>query len=164
MDFLLKVLAAFLIFMMAWMFQEESQLWDLTRTEMKKANNFATHDAAQQIDKEHLADGRLIIDPNLAMQAFITSLRENLGLDENLEPIAGSPLHNPVIIRHFEILDQSNTVFPYLYENQTYHIAKWLRGPAVIAVIESDYVRILDLFSGQDPIRVPAISEYAMYR
>src|SRR5690606_2597260 len=129
----------FLLFLFSWFIQEEHQLWDLTRNELKKANNFSTHDAAQQIDKLELSNGNLFIDPVRARAEFEVTLRANLGLDASLQPIAGSPMRSGVKIIHFDIVDHRSVAFPYLYENNTYKLAKWLRVPAVIAVIETDY-------------------------
>lgn len=162
MDFLFKLVIVFLLFLFSWFAQEEHQLWDLTRNELKKANNFSAHDAAQQIDMYELANGFLVIDQIKARAEFENTLRLNLGLDENFKPKPGSPIKNEVRIIHFEVVDHRSVTFPYLYVNDTYKISKYLRGPAVIAVIETDYYHLVDFLPLQKPIQVPSISEYVM--
>lgn len=162
MDYIVKVLFVFMIFLFAWFMQEENQYWDLTRTELKKANNFATHDAAQQINQVALGDGRLIIDRTKARMEFEKTLKENLGLNDDLSPSSGSPIQGEVRIIYFEVVDDSNSTFPFLYENNTYKIAKQLRGPAVIAVIETDYFQLVNLIPYPGDMVVPAIQEYVL--
>lgn len=159
MDYTLKVSIVLLIFLYAWIYQEQNQTWDLTRNVLKDANNFATHDAALQIDDQEKSRGRLILDPIQAREIYEETLRQNLNLDAALAPRPGSLLRSPVRIVHFEILDQRNTVFPLFYTNTEYHIAQWIYGPAVVAVLETDYPQLIRKYP-KPPMRIPAIGEY----
>ncbi|WP_051318261.1 hypothetical protein [Cohnella thermotolerans] len=161
MDTVIKVLFGVLVFVYTWLMQEQNQAWDLVRTQLKNANNMATHDAVQLTHTDDLNEGMLVIDFDDALEQFKGTLRANLGLDENLSPLPGSPLTAPVRIVHFEVLDERTHTFPYLYENETYRIAKYLRGPAVVAVIETAHPKLVRGMD-QEPVRVPAIQEYVM--
>lgn len=161
MDTVVKVLFGMLLFLYCWLYQEQNQAWDLVRVQLKNANNMATHDAVQMTRPDELNEGMLVIENADALEQFKKTIRANLGLDENLSPLPGSPLTAPVRIVHFEVLDERTHSFPYLYENETFHIAKYLRGPAIVAVIETEHPKLV-LGKDPGPIRVPAIHEYVM--
>lgn len=163
MDFIVKMAAVLLAFVFMWLYQEQNQEWDITRNLLKDANNFAVHDAVQQIDDIEKSQGRIIIDPDRAKKVLRETLQYNLGLDEQLRPKAGSRLRTPVEIVDIIILDESNTsTFPFLYENNTYYITKWVQGPSVVSVIKTAHPKFINLVD-QDPIQVPAIQEYQFY-
>jgi hypothetical protein len=145
---------------MTWLYQEQNQQWDLLRNLLKDADNFATHDAAQEIDDLEKSKGRLIIDPVAAANTFKETLRLNLGLDEALQPLPGSRLSSGVKIVDFKILDESTITFPYLYDDTVHKVSKWLYGPAVVAIIQTDHPALLQRPFAQQPIEVPAIYEY----
>jgi len=159
-DFTIKLSFIVLIFLFAWLYQEQNQEWDLQRNLLKDANNFAAHDAALQIDDDEKSRGRLIIDDTLARAVFEDSLQRNLGLDGSFNPRPGSPVLSEVRILHFEVFDESNATFPFFYQNPTYRIAQWIYGPSVISVIETDHPRFVYRVFQHLPIRVPAIQEY----
>lgn len=154
----IKALFAILIFSYTWLFQEQNQEWDRQRQLIKSANNFATHDAVQLAERDAVNNGIVIVRED-AYEMFLETLRLNLGLDLNLIPIPSSPLQSPVRVVHFEVIDETSVTFPYLYRNSTYMIAKYLYGPAVIAVIETDHPALMRNLMVQQPIRVAAIHE-----
>ncbi|WP_054943698.1 hypothetical protein [Paenibacillus ihuae] len=160
MDFLIKLVFVLLIFTSTMFFQVQNQEWDITRSLLKDANNMAVHDASQELDMIALGQGNIIIDPNWALETFKDTLEGNLGLDANLTPLAGSRLNASVKIVDFRILDDSNTVFPILYEDAQYGITKYLSGPAVVAVIETKHPVLIARSRVPQAIRVPAIYEY----
>lgn len=163
MDFVVKMTGILLLFVFMWLYQEQNQEWDITRNLIKDANNFAVHDAVQQIDDIEKSQGRIIIDPDRAKEVLKETLQLNLGLDDQLRPKTGSPLRSPVEIVDMIILDESNTsTFPFLYENQTYHITKWVQGPFVISVIKTPHPKFINWID-QSPIQVPSIQEYQFY-
>lgn len=161
MDYLIKLAFAVLLFTMAWMVQEQNQEWEVERNLLKSANNFASHDAVQLVHRDSVGEGRLLLDEEAAYNAFLASLRANLGLDATLHPLPGSRLQHDVRVIWFQVIDERTVKFPYFYQNNTYHIAKYLRGPAVIAIIEIPHPILLRRLFEQPPIRVPAIEEYA---
>jgi hypothetical protein len=161
MDYIIKLAFVLLIFIYSWFFQIQNQEWDMLRSMLKDANNIAVHDAAQELDKAELTRGRLIIDPTDAYNTFQYTLQENLGLDNVLSPQVGSRFKSPVKIVKFDIVDDSDGVtFPLLYEDSEYGITKYIKGPSVIAVIETGHPVLISRGKIQEPIRVPAIQEY----
>ena len=162
MDYIIKLAFVLLIFIYTWFFQAQNQEWDIERALLKDANNMAVHDAAQEINDVERSQGRLIIDPTIAFETFQDTLQLNLGLDEGLSPKAGSRLHHKVDIVKFVIIDESivGLSFPFLYEDAQYGITKYIQGPSVIAVIETEHPVLIARSKTQEPIRVPAIQEY----
>lgn len=160
MSWTVKMAYVFIAIIFCWLYQEQNQEWDILRNHLKKANNFAVHDAAQYLDNSELLEGRLVIDPVAARAAFEETLKLNLGLDDSFIPKPGSRLRDSVRILNFTILDETNTTFPYLYDNPAHRLAKWLQGPAVVAVIETDHPDFVAYDFAHSPIRVPAIYEY----
>ncbi|MVP02124.1 hypothetical protein [Paenibacillus lutrae] len=160
MDFIIKVAFALIIFIMTWLFQEQNQQWDLQRNFMKGAVNSAVHDAALEIDDIEKSKGRLIIQDAIAWSTFTKSLQDNLGLDASLNPRAGSHMRHPVKIIYYEKIDEDDVSFPYLYDNPTYKISKYLSGPAIVAVIETPHPVMINRPVVPEPMRIPAIYEY----
>lgn len=133
----------------------------MLRSMLKDANNIAVHDAAQELNENSLTYGRLIIDPVVAFDTFEQALQENLGLDIDLSPQVGSRLKNQVKIVKFDIVDESDGVtFPMLYEDSEFGITKYITGPSVIAVIETEHPVLIARSKSQKSIRVPAVQEY----
>lgn len=163
MDYVIKLAFVLLIFVYSWFFQIQNQEWDMLRSMLKDANNIAVHDASQELNESARAQGRLIIDPAEAYATFLESLQRNLGLDDGLSPMAGSRLQTRVKIVKFDIVDDSTGVtFPLLYEDSTYGITKYIQGPSVIAVIETQHPVLISRAKVQEAIIVPAVQEYKM--
>ncbi|MRN51810.1 hypothetical protein [Paenibacillus monticola] len=161
MDYIIKLAFVLLIFVYSWFFQIQNQEWDTLRSMLKDANNIAVHDAAQELNEVARAQGRLIIDPELAYATFQRSLQNNLGLDDNLSPKAGSRFRTQLKIIKFAIVDESSGVtFPLLYEDSNYGITKYIQGPSVIAVIQTEHPVLISRAKTQEAIMVPAIQEY----
>lgn len=154
----IKALFAMLVISYTWLFQEQNQEWDRIRQLLKSANNFATHDAVQLARKDTVNDGMVIVMEE-AHDQFLETLQLNLGLDGNMQPKSGSPLQNEVRLVYFEVVDETTSNFPFLYEKPEYRIAKFLNGPAVIAVIETDHPALMRNLMVQQPVRVAAIHE-----
>ena len=161
MDTVFKILFALFLILEAWFYQEENQDWDRQRQLLKDADNLATHAAAQLVYPDTLNEGQLLIDEDAAKAKFLQTLQQNLGLNEQLLPKTGSPLYSEVKLVYFQVIDERTVTFPYLYENETYHLAKYLRGPAVVAVVETEHPKWIQRLTEKEPIRVPAIQEYA---
>ncbi len=162
MDFSLKTVFFFVFFIFTWLYQEQNNQWELTLTNLKNSNNLAVHDAILFPDPHALSEGKLIIDKNEALDRFKETLQLNLGLNETMDPKPGSPMRAPVEIVEFIIFDDTNSTFPFLYENPTYHVSKYLHGPAAFAVIKTDYPKIINRFGTGSDILVPAIEEFKL--
>lgn len=161
MDYIIKLAFVLLIFIYSWFFQIQNQEWDTLRSMLKDANNMAVHDASQELNEAARAQGRLIIDPVAAYATFRQSLENNLGLDDGLFPLAGSRLQTQVRIVKFVIVDDSTgNTFPFLYEDRAYGITKYIQGPSVIAVIQTDHPQLISRAKVQEAISVPAVQEY----
>ncbi|WP_150265734.1 hypothetical protein [Paenibacillus tepidiphilus] len=163
MDYIIKLAFVLVVFLYSWLFQIQNQEWDMLRSMLKDAGNIAVHDASQELNGNALSQGRLLIDYTEAYATFHKSLRLNMGLDESLTPLPGSRFHEQVRIIKFEVVDESTGVsFPFLYEDPAYGITKYLQGPAVIAVIETEHPVVIARTKTQGPIRVPAVQEYKL--
>lgn len=90
----------------------------------------------------------------------LMTMQLNLGLDSALIRVPDSPLQQPVTLVYFEVIDGTMATFPLLYENPAYGITKYLRGPAVVAVIETPHPALIQGGVRQGAIRVPAVHEY----
>ncbi|WP_339222827.1 hypothetical protein [Paenibacillus sp. FSL H8-0332] len=165
MDYIIKLAFVLLIFIYSWFFQIQNQEWDQVRSMLKDANNMAVHDASQELNEAARAQGRLVIDPAEAYATFRHTLQSNLGLDDGLSPLAGSRLQAQVKIVKFTIVDESTgDTFPLLYEDSTYGITKYIQGPSVIAVIQTQHPVLISRSKVQEAITVPAVQEYRMNR
>jgi hypothetical protein len=160
MDLTIKLALIAILFMFGWLYQEQNQEWDVQRNLLKQANNFAAHDAALQVDEDQKSAGRLVIDPAQARAVYEETLRRNLALDESLSPKLASPLLSDVRIVYFEIVDETNSTFPMLYEKPEFGLAQWVYGPSVVSVIETDHPQLVRRIFQQEPIRVPTIQEH----
>lgn len=160
MSFSIKAAACIIAFLFFWLSMEQNFQWDLKHQLLKQSNNLAVHDAILLPLKEPLSEGRIIFDPSEAREVFEETLRLNMGLDEQLKPFEGSPLTAPVKVVEFIILDDSNSTFPFLYENETYKVTKYLHGPAAFAVIKTDFPKLINAFGTGSDIQIPAIQEY----
>lgn len=155
MDTIFKLMFAILLFTYSWMYQEQNQEWDRERVLMKNAVNLAAHNAVLLVKEETVNEGSVKV--NMVYQKFLDTLKENLGLDDDLQPIKGSPMLSEVRVVYFEVVDQ--VVYPYMYDHPVYPVAKYLRGPAVVGVIETDHPKLVR-GPVQGALRVPAIHEY----
>ncbi|WNS41018.1 hypothetical protein [Paenibacillus sp. MMS20-IR301] len=165
MDYIIKLAFVLLIFIYSWFFQIQNQEWDIMRTMLKDANNMAVHDASQELNEAARAQGRLIIDRDEAYATFRQSLQSNLGLDDGLSPLTGSRLRAQVKIVKFDIVDEgTGDAFPFLYEDHTYGITKYIQGPSVIAVIQTEHPVLITRNKVQEAITVPAVQEYKLNR
>ncbi|MEI2395488.1 hypothetical protein [Paenibacillus phytohabitans] len=163
MDYIIKLAFVLLIFIYSWFFQIQNQEWDIMRSMLKDANNMAVHDASQELNEAARAQGRLVIDPDKAYATFRHSLQSNLGLDDGLSPLAGSRLQAQVRIVKFDIVDEATgNTFPMLYEDPAYGITKYIQGPSVIAVIETEHPVLISRNKVQEAITVPAVQEYKL--
>lgn len=157
---LVRMLIFSLVVTPLWLFQHEEGQWDITRIMMKESVNSATHDAAMALDSAELSRGRLVFNRAQAEANLLESLQINLGLYPSMLPKSGTRVRERVTVEYFEILDESNSTFPMLYQNATYGLAKYLNGPAIVAVISTPHPKIFSWSSLHPKIQVAAIHEY----
>lgn len=94
----------------------------------------AAHDAALQIDRFELAEGNTVIDPDRALAVFKETFSINTGMSSD-----------DFKITTFEIFDESNSSFPYVYEHPIYEVEETFQGPTVAVVVELNSSGYFDL-------------------
>ncbi len=139
---MLALLAVFQMWMLTVQLEEELAMNLLF--ELKHGVNRAAHAASIQVDDNLLAQGIWAIDEQRAAEAGRHVLRENLRLDENWEPVAGSPLKQPVELLTFEVINSDNS-FPYHYVNDDYQYEVTLYRPGVVFIIRAEYPRLFNV-------------------
>ncbi|PLT44894.1 hypothetical protein B8V81_3325 [Paenibacillus pasadenensis] len=116
--------------------------------EAKHAVNRAAHAAAQQLDEEELAEGRFDIDKARAEAAAAIYLQENLFLDGEGRPAAGSRLKAAVVVEAWEVIGREHS-FPYVYRDSRFDYEVTLDRPGVVLIVRIEHPR---LFSVMEPI------------
>jgi hypothetical protein len=107
----------------------------------KHAVNRAAHAAAQQVDRQALADGRLHIDEAAASEKAGLYLQANLQLDSSGEPLPGAYLRERVEILVFEVINDDRP-FPFTYLNAAYDYKVTLKRPGVVMIARIVYPRV----------------------
>ncbi|MNP85888.1 hypothetical protein D3C76_1858240 [compost metagenome] len=64
------------------------------------------------------------------------------------------------IVKFVIVDDSTGVTFPLLYEDSVYGITKYIQGPSVIAVIETQHPVLISRSKVQEAIIVPAVQEY----
>jgi hypothetical protein len=144
-----KLVFSVLMIVIWWMLhalQMDEELAMGTVHEAKRAVNRAAHAAAQQLDREKLELGLLSINPEKAEEAIVTYLQENLSLNADLIPVAGSFLRDPVEVRVFEVINEG-AEYPYTYRNSLYQYEVTLNRPGVVLIIHVKYPRLFGVLS-----------------
>jgi hypothetical protein len=126
--------------------QMDEELAMGTVHEGKRAVDRAAHAAAQQLDREKLELGMLSIKPELAEQAALLYLRENLSLDAGLNPEPDSLLQDPLEIRVFKVFNEE-VDYPFTYRNSLYDFEITLDRPSVILIVHMKYPRLFGVLA-----------------
>jgi hypothetical protein len=58
--------------------------------------------------------------------------------------------------------ESTGNTFPMLYEDPAYGITKYIQGPSVIAVIQTEHPVLISRNKVQEAITVPAVQEYKL--
>jgi hypothetical protein len=105
-----------------------------THNRLKLTLNRGGHDASLQINKGLLAEGRVVFEKLASRRAFEAALQNNLQLQADGSPIAGSLLASTPVIVFEDYVDDSlpGIDFPFSYVHVSEQIVKVLKGPAVI--------------------------------
>jgi hypothetical protein len=144
-----KLVFSVLMIVIWWMLhalQMDEELAMGTVHEGKRAVDRAAHAAAQQLDREKLELGMLSIKPELAEQAALLYLRENLSLDAGLNPEPDSLLQDPLEIRVFKVFNEE-VAYPFTYRNFLYDYEITLDRPSVILIVHMKYPRLFGVLA-----------------
>jgi hypothetical protein len=144
-----KLVFSVLMIVIWWMLhalQMDEELAMGTVHEGKRAVDRAAHAAAQQLDREKLELGMLSIKPELAEQAALVYLRENLSLDAGLNPEPDSLLQDPLEIRVFKVFNEE-VDYPFTYRNSLYDFEITLDRPSVILIVHMKYPRLFGVLA-----------------
>jgi hypothetical protein len=144
-----KLVFSVLMIVIWWMLhalQMDEELAMGTVHEGKRAVDRAAHAAAQQLDREKLELGMLSIKPELAEQAALLYLRENLSLDAGLNPEPDSLLQDPLEIRVFKVFNEE-VAYPFTYRNSLYDFEITLDRPSVILIVHMKYPRLFGVLA-----------------
>src|SRR5690554_4919881 len=93
---------------------------------LKEDLEIAVHDAALALDDDMFSRGYFVFDEDQARENFIESFELNTGID--------SENYN---IQLFKVFDQSNTEFPYEFEDQVTGFSDIILYPTVVAVVNT---------------------------
>ena len=102
----------------------------------RHAVNLALRSASAQIDLNLLRDPlnpQVRILPAEAENAFRQYLRENLRLDDNYNPLPGSPVDGQVRVEYFRVVNDVPFAYQFAYEGGTYQ--ETITAPSVTAVV-----------------------------
>ncbi|MFC4304225.1 hypothetical protein [Cohnella boryungensis] len=144
-----KLVFSVLMIVVWWMLhalQIDEEVAMQTVHEAKRAVDRAAHAAAQQVDREKLEMGIISIDSDLAAEAAISYLGNNLSLDADQQPLPGSFLRDPVDIIAFEIMNE-DVVYPYTYRNLEYDYEVTLDRPGVVLIVHVKYPRLFGVLA-----------------
>jgi len=145
-------LLLFILFMVVWTLlqavQTDGEMAMQTLFHGKHAVNRAAHAAAQQLDQDELAAGRLVIDEQAAAVAARDYLYYNLQLGTDGAPLPGSYLREQPRIVALEVIN-SDRHFPYTYRNPQYNYEVTLQRPGVVLIAYVPYTRAFRVI---DPI------------
>lgn len=90
--------------------------------------------AAQYIDWTDYAEGRIVFNQFEGQRAAEYLLKKRMLLDDLLMPQTKSYWIDRIQYE-IEFFDESNTVFPYLYQNPTTNYTRVLESPSVVVTI-----------------------------
>ncbi|WP_270165636.1 hypothetical protein [Paenibacillus sp. SYP-B4298] len=154
---LLLIPLMMVVWMLLHVLQLDEEMAIQTLFHSKHAVNRAAHAAAQQLDSQELAGGRIVIDRREATEAATDYMRYNLGLNEAGEPLPGSLLSAEPEIVVFDIID-GDTSFPYRYRSEAHQFEVTLQGPGVVIIALFRYPRA---FTVLEPIewKVKGVAE-----
>lgn len=144
-----KLVFSVLMIVVWWMLhalQIDEEVAMQTVHEAKRAVDRAAHAAAQQVDREKLEMGIISINPDLAAEAAISYLGNNLSLNASQQPLPDSFLRDPVEIIAFEIINE-DVVYPYTYRNLEYDYEVRLDRPGVVLIAHVKYPRLFGVLA-----------------
>ncbi|MGO4548597.1 hypothetical protein AB4Z29_27790 [Paenibacillus sp. 2TAB23] len=141
---LLLIVVMMSIWLSLHLLQVEEQLAMKTLFQGKHAVNRAAHAAAQQVDTAALGEGIFRLEPIKAEAAAALYLQQNLLLDAQGAPLAGSFLKETVQVVVFKLVN-ADEIFPYTYRNNAYQYEVTLQRPGVILIIKMVYPRVFEV-------------------
>jgi len=87
----------------------------------------AVHDAALSVDFQQFSKGEIVFDAAAAKSEFEKSLE----LNDNLKP-------GDYKILRFKVLDDSNTTFPFTYNDPDFKYTNTFFGPTILAIVQTN--------------------------
>jgi hypothetical protein len=132
----IRVWAIITFMVLVWVMQF-NQVTDYKSSKyLKEEMELGLHDAGLFIKLDRLAEGYVVFDKDLSYNAFVNSIRMNTNLAD-LQPTGSSFFEDEFKVLRFEVFDDSNTVFPYTYQDPTYSFQDTFLGPSIFVIIET---------------------------
>lgn len=113
----------------------------------------AAADASLYYDVEEYSLGRKVFNQAEGIKAIENQIRNSMHLDSNFVPMENSYWTEKVSYKVY-FYDDSNTVYPYLFQDQDTMYTKAITSPTVIVTINA----------GPGRFRLPFIPRYQMIR
>lgn len=129
-------MAMFLLSMVFTVYQHDYNLHQEQIYNLKFAAEESAAAAAQYLFDDGYSEGMLVFNQLEGEKAARYILQEQLKLDDNLVPRENSYWQEQIQYT-IEFLDDSNTVFPYLYEHSTASLVLTLTEPTVIIAVNT---------------------------
>ncbi|WP_019156866.1 M23 family metallopeptidase [Robertmurraya massiliosenegalensis] len=127
MNLIVKILAVVVMAIMGLVTNMDLSTHARATKYLKEDLEIAVHDAALHLDQLSLAQGKFAFDYAKAKEAFKESFNENTGLTESDYEII-----------EFEVLDESNSVFPVTYNATSLNFQDTFTSPTIVAIIETN--------------------------
>lgn len=141
---LLLIVVLLTVWLAAHALQTDEELAIQTLFRGKHAVNRAAHAAAQQLDADALAEGRVVIDESAASAEAARYLQANLQLDGAGNPLPGTFLRERAEVLAFEVIN-GNRVFPFTYRSDLYDYEVTLQKPGVVLIMRLKYPRVFQM-------------------
>ncbi|WP_019536605.1 hypothetical protein [Paenibacillus ginsengihumi] len=115
-------------------FDADRFVTETVHSRLKYSMNRGAHDAALQVNRTLLGQGKIVFDRPAAKAAFLEGLRANLQLGADLSPAGSSFLTAAPEVVFEDYVDHGDAAvtFPYSYVRPDRRIVHVLKGPAVI--------------------------------
>ena len=147
--------AMFIVFMIFTVFQYDYNLHQQYLYNLKFAAQEAAAAGSQYWSKAEFAEGRFIFNQTEGKKAAEYIIRQQLKLDEFLQPLSGSYWQEKVTYT-MEFFDDSNSNFPFLYENADHLFTITIAEPSVVITINAGKPRYRLIENPPDAVRVAA--------
>lgn len=110
------------------------------KSELKEGLKIATHDAALQLDREQLEQGKVVFIEAAAEETFRNSLQRTFKLNANLQPLPNSIWQSQFKIVLLDKVEQGP--FPKIYNSGApYYYMDVLNGPSIITIVKVKHPR-----------------------
>ncbi|OEF99445.1 hypothetical protein BHF71_09035 [Vulcanibacillus modesticaldus] len=128
--------AMFVVFISFTIFQQDYNLYQEHLYNLKFVAEESAASAAQYIDVDNYAEGKIIFNRLEGIEAAEYLIIKQLKLDKNFMPLSNSYWHERIDYR-INFFDESNSVFPFLYENSENNFVLTISNPTVVITINA---------------------------